>query len=297
MPKVAKGLLFSMVFGLGAILVAPAMAQDPEGNLDSAWVVVTLDSGYVVKVELRGTSDNTGLNKIQGYNGAFLISVNKGALKLVDNTKASVFAGSVALVNNWAIREVGKGPGGLDSTVSPYHITIGAASFDTGWTGTDVLLATFRILINGDPDTLTIDTLSTSTISLKFVTQNALEYTPAWTGGGLYYDPLDVKDYKNGNITALPKDYTLNQNFPNPFNATTQIQFDLPKSSHVKLEIFNVLGQKIKTLVDEELQAGYKQVTWDGKDQRGNLVSTGIYFYRIRAENQFTDMRKMLLIK
>jgi hypothetical protein len=93
-----------------------------------------------------------------------------------------------------------------------------------------------------------------------------------------------------------PCDFVLFQNYPNPFNPATNIEFVLPKSGQVKIEIFNILGQKIRTLVDECLKPGHKLVDWDGKDDSGKEVSSGIYFYRI-ATDEFSEAKKMLLLK
>jgi flagellar hook assembly protein FlgD len=70
----------------------------------------------------------------------------------------------------------------------------------------------------------------------------------------------------------------------------------LPKESKVKIVIYNILGQKVKTLVDQKEPAGYKRVTWDGKNENGKVVSSGVYFYRIEAE-KFVQAKKMLLLK
>jgi hypothetical protein len=89
----------------------------------------------------------------------------------------------------------------------------------------------------------------------------------------------------------VPDVFALSQNYPNPFNPTTEISFDLPVASHVELSIFNVLGQKVETLVDGEMEAGSHIVTWNA-----DPYSTGVYFYRISA-NDFTETKKMLMLK
>jgi hypothetical protein len=96
--------------------------------------------------------------------------------------------------------------------------------------------------------------------------------------------------------SALPDQYELHQNFPNPFNPRTSIRFALPKPGHVLLEVYNLLGQKVTTLVQEKLPAGVHTVIWHGIDSEGRQVATGIYFYRI-ATGDFTDVKKMLLVK
>jgi len=102
-----------------------------------------------------------------------------------------------------------------------------------------------------------------------------------------------VRDVRRG---VIPGQYALSQNYPNPFNANTLISFALPKAGKVTLEVFNVLGQKVNTLVNEYMTAGYKIVNWDGRDAQGNNVASGIYFYRLLAED-FKQTKKMLLIE
>jgi|GEM_PF-2036609 len=89
----------------------------------------------------------------------------------------------------------------------------------------------------------------------------------------------------------IPVTYQLSQNYPNPFNPVTQLRYGLPRATTVRLEIFNVLGQKIATLVDGPVEAGYHVAVWDAGD-----VASGIYFYRLVA-GDFTETKKMLLLK
>jgi hypothetical protein len=105
----------------------------------------------------------------------------------------------------------------------------------------------------------------------------------------------DVREVVSGE-KVLPEAFSLDQNYPNPFNPNTMIRFALPNDCWVKLEVYNLLGQKVKTLVDQMLKAGTKEVVWDGKNHAGAEVSSGIYFYRIKAKD-FTDIKKMVLVK
>lgn len=107
-------------------------------------------------------------------------------------------------------------------------------------------------------------------------------------------DPaLDVRQQSS---ELLPIKYALEQNHPNPFNPSTVIEFALPKASVTNLSIFNILGQRIATLVDKELPAGFYQVTWDGTSDNGSVVATGIYFYRIEA-GKFQSTKKLMFLK
>ena len=98
-------------------------------------------------------------------------------------------------------------------------------------------------------------------------------------------------------INQVPVDYELGQNFPNPFNPATAIRFGLPVASAVTLKIFNVLGEEITVLLDNEQKpAGYHVQIWNGRDKRGRAVPSGVYFYRITA-GAFTATEKMLFVK
>ncbi|RKX30935.1 MAG: hypothetical protein DRP71_14245 [Verrucomicrobia bacterium] len=96
--------------------------------------------------------------------------------------------------------------------------------------------------------------------------------------------------------SGIPTRYSLSANYPNPFNPLTKIDFDLPESQKVQLAIFGVDGRRIVTLRNEPMSAGHHSVTWTGRDDRGELVASGIYFYRIQA-GEFRDTRKMVLLK
>ena len=85
-------------------------------------------------------------------------------------------------------------------------------------------------------------------------------------------------------------------NYPNPFNPTTVIRFSLDTAKKVKLEIFNVKGAKVKTIINEKLDAGDHQVLWDGTNQMNHQVASGIYFYKMTAGN-YEKINKMLLLK
>jgi FtsP/CotA-like multicopper oxidase with cupredoxin domain len=89
----------------------------------------------------------------------------------------------------------------------------------------------------------------------------------------------------------LPEGFSLDQNYPNPFNPVTELSFNLPVASNVKLEIFNILGQKVAILIDDDMEAGRHSVTWDGSSS-----ASGVYFYRLQAD-QFVDKKKMVLMK
>ena len=114
-------------------------------------------------------------------------------------------------------------------------------------------------------------------------------------------EPTAISNEDNQKL--LPNRFYMEQNYPNPFNMETRISYQLPVASHVTLEVFNILGQKQKTLVDEEIASGYHSIKWNGLDMKGNPVSSGFYIYQIRIKpnngqfQSFNETRKMLMLK
>ncbi|MCY3764725.1 MAG: T9SS type A sorting domain-containing protein [Gemmatimonadetes bacterium] len=97
-------------------------------------------------------------------------------------------------------------------------------------------------------------------------------------------------------LSSLPGEYELDQNVPNPFNPSTVIGYRIPEAGPVRLAIYNLLGQEVRVLVDLYMEAGSFTATWDGKDEMGRQVSSGIYLYRIQAGG-FSASRRMLFLK
>lgn len=138
---------------------------------------------------------------------------------------------------------------------------------------------------------------SSSSGKYQYVDRNVL-------AGTTYFYKLRDLD-KNGAVTehgpiritvSLPTELRLSQNYPNPFNPTTTIVYDLPEQSSVQLEIFNLSGQIVKTLVNEDKPAGSYKVVWNATDEMGTNVPTGIYYYRLRAGDRILT-KKLLLLK
>ena len=97
-------------------------------------------------------------------------------------------------------------------------------------------------------------------------------------------------------LSEIPEDFSLSQNYPNPFNPLTKIDFTLPRSGDVSIVIYNLKGQQVKTLVAEKMKYGFHTITWNGLDQFGRSVSSGVYFSEMRARG-FRQTKKMLLLK
>jgi predicted CXXCH cytochrome family protein len=132
------------------------------------------------------------------------------------------------------------------------------------------------------------------------------------TAGTVYYYRIGAQDFSGNKsdfssevnilVTGVeemggtPTEFALNQNYPNPFNPTTEIRFALPSASHVRLSVYTVSGELVATLVNEEMNAGYYNVTWNGTSTGGVQVSSGLYLYRIQA-GDFVQTMKMVLVK
>ena len=95
---------------------------------------------------------------------------------------------------------------------------------------------------------------------------------------------------------SRPQQFALMQNYPNPFNPETRIVYALPSDSNVKLIVYDILGNRVKTLADGWQTAGLKETTWDGTNERGFPASSGMYFYRLTA-GEFTALRRMFLVR
>lgn len=95
---------------------------------------------------------------------------------------------------------------------------------------------------------------------------------------------------------VIAKEFSLNQNYPNPFNPETRISFNILKSENVSLLIYNLLGKNVRTLVNKKFSAGLHNIVWDSKDNYGNNVSSGVYFYRLKTKSK-TLIKKMMLIR
>ena len=172
--------------------------------------------------------------------------------------------------------------------------------------GTDDLCWWIETTPSVDDDTLCIDSsyytpgmdwIWTTTAGIY---SNDPSYNPIgpldWSGPHCFhvYDPSSgVKEVEGPDF---PTTYSLSQNYPNPFNPSTEIKFDIPVRSHVTLTVYNVLGQKVTTLVDKEMPPGSYVADWNSTSDNGKEVTSGVYFYKLEADD-FIKTKKMLLLK
>jgi flagellar hook capping protein FlgD len=125
-----------------------------------------------------------------------------------------------------------------------------------------------------------------------------------WTSGtanpgtaSLVTHPGDATSYPATTaIEGMPYLYELGHNYPNPFNPTTLIPYTLPTNAHVVIDIYNVLGEKVRTLVNETATRGTYVTIWNGQDDLGNAVNSGVYFYRM-STGDFTSVKRLVMMK
>ncbi len=162
------------------------------------------------------------------------------------------------------------------------------------------------IITEQTPGTLQIsDVLQTATegnadlLRLHFRTRDPSANSQIDISQALIADPsgqIHTLGAYQTDVRALPKTFTLEPNYPNPFNPETVIPYALPESATVRIAVYNTLGQEIRLLSEGSQEAGFHRVVWDGKDQTGHTIASGIYFVRLQADN-FSSVRKMTLLK
>jgi len=213
---------------------------------------------------------------------------------------------------------------GVSATFSPSTASMNFGTVNTNQTKKDSVVVTNHgnvdliiTAVTSSNSTFTV-TPTTGTIAAEASKKFYITFAP--TAGGAQNGKITFTDNAstqdtiavtgNGNLVsvenlgnALPQAYQLHENYPNPFNPSTTIQYDLPKQSVVTLKIYTVLGQEVATLVDSHQAAGYHQILWTGKSDGGNLVSSGVYIIRMFAKadgsgnDSFTQVKKMLMLK
>jgi hypothetical protein len=256
---------------------APTLAAVSDGATRRVTVPLNLDNTQklvAMDIPLQFGQPGDGINLVNVEYASRVDYFNE-KITNIDNEKKNVVMGLISMAYDPATPdlEVGSGP-------------IAYLTFDV----TDPTMESFTIASADIP---------TPAHHLMLVWHEA-----AADGGDLqvrWNDQLDfsVEVPLNGTAagrTLIPETYALEQNYPNPFNAGTVISFALPEASHVKVSVFNVLGQTVRVLADEEMAAGMQRVSWDGRDDNGSAAASGVYFYRITA-NRFTDTKKMTLLK
>ena len=267
----------------------------PDG--DTAWVRRYNGPGNGDDQGRAVAVDNSGNVYVTGYSEGSGTGRDWATIKYLTN-------GDTAWVRRY------NGPGnGTDEGVAVAVDNSGDVYVTGGSTGsgTGLDFATVKYLANGDSGwVMTYDgPANDNDAALAIaVDDSGNVYVTGWSQGvggdddyctiKYFQTPSGVKDETGGR--ERPSEFDLSQNYPNPFNPSTKIEFTLAKSGFVTLQIYDTLGRKVRTLVSEELSSGYKSVIWDGKNEDGEAVASGVYFYQLKV-GDFSEPKKMLLLK
>ena len=275
---------FHMLAIVFAILLVPSLVFAGANKFGAAKAVASGDNMVVIPLEITNEANLTALDiPLKFSEGVTLTEVN------FDDTRVSYFDLKVARIDN------------IENTV-----VIGLLPQITAETKPD-LEAGSGVVANL---VFTIDNKSLEEITLEAVTMTDPNHDLTFVyhdydregtrsirsvsrSGGSSGETIDFESVTVALLSgkSLPEAFALRQNYPNPFNPVTRVAFDLPKASHVKLTVYNVLGQEVDVLMDQRMEAGSHVAEWDAES-----FSTGVYFYRIAADN-FSQTKKMLLLK
>jgi len=235
---------------------------------------------------------------------------NQGNITLDDN----VYNGPASAITKNPFSNLGTaGDYSLPVNLSSFQARAGYGNIQLEWTtASEENNAGFYLMRSEDPEGEFVR-LNSELIegSGNANTSNSYSYTDAEIASEVtYYYKLYSVDYNgdvyayntlaSGTAMALPKSFAIYQNYPNPFNPTTRLKFDVPKQAEISIEIYNMLGQKVRTLVNNEVyQPGvYDNIIWDARDDRGNQVANGIYYMVFSARNfDFRQVRKLVFMK
>jgi hypothetical protein len=187
-------------------------------------------------------------------------------------------------------------PPGQGKKILPLHIRDAVYPLTISWNIKDANATNYRLHVPGEGKPQEILMVGTGSTTV-YKQNNGNNVIHIESESSQPCDPMETKSARIENYETIPalqqkpKEFALSQNIPNPFNPTTEIRYQIPEDVHVTLKVYDVLGQDVMTLVDDDQAAGYKVVTLDG-----TKLSSGMYFYRIQAGN-FTESRKLLLLK
>jgi hypothetical protein len=226
---------------------------------------ITISSGGAAKTRSAFTDRTVKANKLSFngndlYFGVFIPEEEKLSYQLPPKPPAGAF--DIRFVGDWKYCE---GFGELDISVS----------------NSDLLDVTYNI--KDETQWILHDSNNEFEIRLSGISQITIPND---------YSSLILEKARD----LLPKTFSLYQNYPNPFNPVTQITYSIPQQSYIVIEIFDLTGAHVKTLVEGKQNSGLQTVQWEGTDKNGILVGTGVYLYRINS-NSFSQTKKMVLIK
>jgi C1A family cysteine protease len=296
----------------------PFLALEPQ-NLDFVITLLNLPNDYnVYNNIMRSTSMATNLvdgfetetgfwdfeggwgttNKLGAHNGRFVTQVNSGSVYLNNMNTTMTFTPGFdltsvanATLKYWTkyVTEANKDICYLEASGDSLNWTkldsISGMGF-SAWTQREVDLINF---LNAGFDKVWV--------RFHFISDNSNTFL------GVLIDDVEIYPEGSssiaGNVLQLPTptEWKLSQNYPNPFNLDTKIEYSVPEVNDVRIFIYNIKGEIVRNLLNSQVQPGVHFINWDGRDNNGNVVSSGIYLYQIQIKGLYSDMKKMILLK
>ncbi|MCK4965422.1 T9SS type A sorting domain-containing protein, partial [bacterium] len=288
-------------------------------NLDGS--ITALDASQILKHVIGrialggiglGAADVSGNGSVHAYDGALILQYETGLITsfpagstFVAKTAVNVDASAVLKIKNMTDNYVDYYIA-LNNVTDVYSTDITMTYDNTLFEFVEYSLldAGKHALIEGNNDvetgelklsmiTLTPISETKDIIRLRFkIKKEQQDKMPVFTSFVINEEIIDVESMLN-----IPKVFALHQNYPNPFNPVTTIKFDLPKACMVTLKVYNILGQEIKTIIDEQKDAGYYSMKWDGRNNLGLKCASAMYIYRIKTDAGYVKAKKMVFLK
>lgn len=275
--EIADAVLFSnyFIFGLGVFDINP-QGQIAATDVNQDGRVLTIgDLVYLTRII---TGDALPFARLSPFTNAASVNMTVTHSAIEISTDSEVEIGACNLVFNYNGYDIGK----------PY-LADGASGMTLKYNDEDGVLS---VLVHSFEKGVSIGAGSESVLVIPISGEGSVELQHSEFSD--YHGNLLTVD--KGEKPIRPKSYALHQNYPNPFNATTSIIFELPKNAHVKIEVFNMMGQLVTTLFDADEVAGVHTVKWNAQNSSGDRVASGVYLYRITSED-YIDEKKMVLLK
>ncbi|TFG98745.1 MAG: T9SS type A sorting domain-containing protein, partial [Calditrichales bacterium] len=269
---------------------------------------------FGIKPVLNRGDEVTIWGEVSDYNPDYLFKWGNNTVILVDSVRVESTGNSVAaidvttgeLANDTTAAEALEGVLVKISNVTLQKVNPYDATFSDG-TGDCLIDGDFMLARDQDPNnTFYMNDTDGYLVAFGDTIRpgdvvSSIQGIFTYSFGTFKIEVRDVNDFKgstgiNEDFKATPLSYQLKQNYPNPFNPETNINFEIAQAHDVKILIYNVLGQKVRTLVNENFNAGSHVVRWNGLSDTGFQVPSGVYFYRIKA-GEFMASKKMVMLK
>ena len=254
------------------------------------WSTVMVPEGFTLQIPAPGYASFDAPEVEQDQNLIFSLRVTDGQLwSVVETVTITVQDNSAPVLDSIGIQYTTQAS--LSIPLSATDEEDDALTFDAS---------------SSNPDNITIEVISSGDTTADLT----LSFADGWTGmafvtasvcDGYHCDSETFSVWVEPSlgvdgIVGLPEVFALRQNYPNPFNPVTTIAYDIPEISNVRIDMYNILGQKVRTLVNGTHQPGMYHVRWNGTNDFGNPMASGMYFYRISSE-QFISVKKLVLMK